>query len=326
MILRIPFSYLIFIFSTLSLYSQDCWVSNVAIDANLGEEFATISWDGEGEHFNIQILDTANPTSTNFSTTQNELEVSVELLIPSTVMYPIIISTTAVCPNGSGFSSGNQLTIGETEMIEDGGLIPCSSINEINHVYLILAGEFVAVTSSCLCGCIQCGFDYWAYTTNSEEFSIEACPLSSIEELGEEESTLSYEFYYPFPDGEESPEDYVLLALSAENEQGMTVELFEEFMCEFDEMTWRKGDERKLITTSSYLFPNPCQDLISIKPINFDQGAIFTITNAFGKIVFRTLAQNSNLSINTSEFEPGLYFFIEENPNGVIEVSRFIKN
>jgi hypothetical protein len=85
------------------------------------------------------------------------------------------------------------------------------------------------------------------------------------------------------------------------------------------------GTEESLLSNNFKVFPNPSKDVLKIEMQTNFNGTI-QIRDALGKEIFNTNFQNniSNFTIDTKDFESGLYFISFRNERGEVN-KKFVK-
>ncbi len=76
------------------------------------------------------------------------------------------------------------------------------------------------------------------------------------------------------------------------------------------------GIEEVKIPVTFKLFPNPAKDYFNIKMNS--QIEYIKIYNLIGKVILEKKVENNEIKLNTSDFEPGLYFLKIKTENGIV--------
>lgn len=84
--------------------------------------------------------------------------------------------------------------------------------------------------------------------------------------------------------------------------------------------------KRNETTQNISIYPNPAQDYLFIKNINFDgKEIVISVYNEIGTSTYRDTTSNELIRINISNFKKGVYYLKIENEN-FMKVISFIKN
>lgn len=125
---------------------------------------------------------------------------------------------------------------------------------------------------------------------------------------------------------EVSPNNYMLAGYSKSNMSGDKTDnsrgLEDFWVVSLDVIT---GITKVINQSNSFIYPNPCSNIINIKTNEGYKNSIITISDITGRQITTKLIENTNTKLDISMFERGIYFYSILSNQQVIESGKFVK-